>query len=202
MCSEFLSPMFVQFSPASLERYTPSPIDTLLRIHDSPVPTQMTLGFFGSIVTAPIDWTGCLSKTGLNVERDVGLDFVVRDFPTVRAAAALRPRLGGEWQVHAVDLLVVAERSLELLGRAADHALRVDSDGDVVLGIQIVEADVAVRACDLEFVGVAPFDLLDALILDAVAFRVIVHERAITVSTVENDLLLFITQSIWFTLVF
>ena len=45
----------------------PSPTDTLLRIHDSPVPTQITLGFLGSIVTAPIDCTGCLSNTGLNV---------------------------------------------------------------------------------------------------------------------------------------
>src|SRR5213593_47434 len=45
----------------------PSPPDTLLRIHDSPVPTQITFGFLGSIVTAPIDCTGCLSKTGLKV---------------------------------------------------------------------------------------------------------------------------------------
>src|SRR2546423_11431088 len=45
----------------------PSPMETELRVQDSPVPTQMTCGFFGSISTAPIDWTGCLSKTGLNV---------------------------------------------------------------------------------------------------------------------------------------
>jgi len=45
----------------------PSPIDTLLRIHASPVPTHTTLGFFGSMVTAPIDCIGCRSKTGLNV---------------------------------------------------------------------------------------------------------------------------------------
>ncbi len=43
----------------------PSPIETLLRVHDSPVPTHTVFGFFGSIATAPIDWTGCLSKTGL-----------------------------------------------------------------------------------------------------------------------------------------
>ena len=42
-------------------------METELRVQDSPVPTQMTCGFFGSISTAPIDWTGCLSKTGLNV---------------------------------------------------------------------------------------------------------------------------------------
>jgi hypothetical protein len=42
----------------------PSPIETLLRVHDSPVPTQIFLEFFGSIAMAPIDWTGCSSKTG------------------------------------------------------------------------------------------------------------------------------------------
>src|ERR1043166_8201138 len=45
----------------------PSPMDTLLRIHDSPVPTQTTLEFLGSIVMAPIDCTGSWSKTGLKV---------------------------------------------------------------------------------------------------------------------------------------
>src|SRR5207244_8879779 len=42
----------------------PSPIDTLLRVHDSPVPTQIFLEFFGSIAVAPIDCTGCSSNTG------------------------------------------------------------------------------------------------------------------------------------------
>src|SRR5258708_3926563 len=45
----------------------PSPMETLFRIHDSPVPTHTTFGLLGSIATAPIDCTGCLSKTGLNV---------------------------------------------------------------------------------------------------------------------------------------
>src|SRR6266508_4059429 len=44
----------------------PSPTETELRIQDSPVPTQTVFGLEGSIVTAPMDWTGCLSKTGLN----------------------------------------------------------------------------------------------------------------------------------------
>ncbi len=42
-------------------------METELRVHDSPVPTQTVCGFFGSIATAPIDCTGCLSKTGLKV---------------------------------------------------------------------------------------------------------------------------------------
>src|SRR2546422_11630292 len=45
----------------------PSPIDALFRVQASPLPTQITLGFFGSIVIAPIDWTACLSNTGLKV---------------------------------------------------------------------------------------------------------------------------------------
>src|ERR1043165_9411582 len=45
----------------------PSPIDTELRVHASPVPTQIVSGWLGSIVIAPIDCTACLSNTGLNV---------------------------------------------------------------------------------------------------------------------------------------
>src|SRR3954471_16242534 len=45
----------------------PSPTDVELRVQPSPVPTQIVFGFVGSIVTAPIDCTFCLSKTGLNV---------------------------------------------------------------------------------------------------------------------------------------
>src|SRR5216117_2077301 len=39
-------------------------IETLLRVHDSPVPTQTFFEFFGSSAMAPIDCTGCSSKTG------------------------------------------------------------------------------------------------------------------------------------------
>src|SRR5207237_8815443 len=42
----------------------PSPIDTLLRVHDSPLPTQIFLEFFGSIAIAPIDCADCSSNTG------------------------------------------------------------------------------------------------------------------------------------------
>src|SRR5579884_394381 len=42
----------------------PSPIETLLRVHDSPVPTHTFFEFFGSIAMAPMDCTGCSSNTG------------------------------------------------------------------------------------------------------------------------------------------
>src|SRR5581483_9693516 len=42
----------------------PSPMETLLRVHDSPVPTQTFLEFFGSRAMAPIDCTDCSSNTG------------------------------------------------------------------------------------------------------------------------------------------
>src|SRR3989442_12776305 len=45
----------------------PSPIDTELRVHDSPVPTQTVCGLVASMAIAPIDWTGALSKTGRKV---------------------------------------------------------------------------------------------------------------------------------------
>src|SRR5512144_2963192 len=46
----------------------PSPIDTLLRTHVSPVPTQTVFGLPGSMATARIDWTSWLSKTGVKVD--------------------------------------------------------------------------------------------------------------------------------------
>src|SRR2546423_1794734 len=45
----------------------PSPIETLLRVQASPLPTQMVLGACGSMAMAPMDCTDCLSKTGLYV---------------------------------------------------------------------------------------------------------------------------------------
>src|SRR5947208_9629857 len=39
-------------------------MDTLLRVHDSPVPTQTFFEFFGSSAIAPIDCTACSSNSG------------------------------------------------------------------------------------------------------------------------------------------
>src|SRR4029077_11521180 len=39
-------------------------METLLRVHDSPVPTQTFFEFFGSSAIAPIDCAGCSSNTG------------------------------------------------------------------------------------------------------------------------------------------
>src|SRR5256886_14651028 len=41
-------------------------METLFRVHDSPVPTQTFFEFFGSSATAPIDCTGCSSNIGRN----------------------------------------------------------------------------------------------------------------------------------------
>src|ERR1700733_2437319 len=45
----------------------PSPIETLLRVQASPVPTHTLAGWDGSMAIAPIDCTGCLSKTALKI---------------------------------------------------------------------------------------------------------------------------------------
>src|SRR5437899_11953584 len=64
MRSDFSRPECVHVSPPSVDLYIPSPIDTLLRVHDSPVPTQTFFEFFGSSAMAPIDCTGCSSNIG------------------------------------------------------------------------------------------------------------------------------------------
>src|SRR5882762_1313042 len=45
----------------------PLPMEAEFRVHASPVPTQTIFSFDGSRAMAPMDCTGCLSKTGLKV---------------------------------------------------------------------------------------------------------------------------------------
>ena len=61
------SPMCRQLRPASVERYTPLPMETLERMKDSPVPAHTTLASEGAIASAPIDWAGWSSKMGRQV---------------------------------------------------------------------------------------------------------------------------------------
>src|SRR5689334_15234109 len=89
----------------------PSPIEVELRVQPSPVPTQIVLGFDGSIVIAPIDCTGCLSNTGRNVVPP-SIDFHTPPdaAPTYRivlppsfaaATAATRPLIAAEPMLRA-----------------------------------------------------------------------------------------------------
>src|SRR5205823_12743753 len=64
MRSDFSKPERVHVSPPSVDLKIPSPIETLLRVHDSPVPTQTFFEFFGSSAIAPIDCADCSSNTG------------------------------------------------------------------------------------------------------------------------------------------
>ena len=59
--------MLSQFLPPSRDRYTPSPNETLRWLLFSPVPTQTTDGFRGSIVTHPMEYDPSPSKTGVQV---------------------------------------------------------------------------------------------------------------------------------------
>src|ERR1019366_576039 len=97
----------------------PSPIETLLRIHPSPLPAQTTFGSFGSMASEPIDCTSCLSKTGLNVVPPL-VDFhtpplaaptyTVRRSPSCTAAsAATRPLIAAEPMLRAPSPDVVSE---------------------------------------------------------------------------------------------
>src|SRR5205823_2466011 len=62
--SDLSKPTCVHVSPPSMDLQTPSPIEALLRVQDSPVPTQTFFMLFGSIAIAPTDCTGCSSNTG------------------------------------------------------------------------------------------------------------------------------------------
>src|SRR5437870_5697225 len=100
----------------------PSPIEALLRVQASPLPTQTVFGFFGSMVTAPIDCTGCLSKTGLYVVPPF-CDFhtpplaapmytVRRDPSQTPSIAAMRPLIAAEPMLRAPRPEMVSESTL------------------------------------------------------------------------------------------
>src|ERR1700723_2829311 len=106
MCSLSWRPTLIQFSPPSIDLETTSPTETLLRTHDSPVPTQTFLGFEGSTATAPMDCTLSRSKTGLKVVPPF-TDFqtpplaapaktVMRPFSSMASIAAMRPLIVAE----------------------------------------------------------------------------------------------------------
>src|ERR1019366_6397122 len=86
-------------------------METLLRTQLSPVPAQTTLGFFGSMATAPMDCTPALSNTGLNVLPPL-TDFhtppladaaktVSRPPSLTAATAAMRPLISAEPMLRA-----------------------------------------------------------------------------------------------------
>src|ERR1700747_772882 len=95
-------------------------METLLRVHDSPVPTQTFFEFFGSSAMAPMDCTGCSSKTGRN-RVPLSSDFqtpplaaptksvILPDGSRVPAMAAMRPLIAGEPILRAPNPEIVAE---------------------------------------------------------------------------------------------
>src|ERR1700690_3470245 len=102
----------------------PSPMETLFLVPASPVPTQTILEFDGSIVTAPIDWTGWRSNTGLKVVPPL-IDFhtpplaapaktVRRPFSFTAATAAIRPLMVAEPMLRAGNPEMVAASNLIL----------------------------------------------------------------------------------------
>src|SRR6185369_4823593 len=90
----------------------PLPMDTLLRVHDSPVPTQTFWWFEGSTAMAPIDCTGWSSNTGLKVVAP-SLDFqtpplaeptnrvTLPDSSSKPASAEIRPLMAAEPMLRA-----------------------------------------------------------------------------------------------------
>src|ERR1043165_10249088 len=55
MLRVFSSPRWVQVFPPSVERYTPSPCETLPRMHASPMPAYTTFGSDAATAIAPTD---------------------------------------------------------------------------------------------------------------------------------------------------
>src|SRR5215470_3717700 len=120
MRSDLSRPECVHVSPLSVDLYMPSPIETLLRVHDSPLPTQTFFEFFGSSAIAPIDCTGCSSNTG-RYRVPLSSDFhtpplaaptnsvILPDGSRVPARAEMRPLMVAEPMLRAPRPEMVAE---------------------------------------------------------------------------------------------
>src|SRR6185295_8317123 len=104
MCSVFSSPIRFQVLPPSRVLNSPSPIETLLRGLPSPVPTQTTEEFVGSIATAPIEATGWSSKTGSQV-RPALTDFQT---PPVAEPTQITEGSRGSESIEAIRPLIAA----------------------------------------------------------------------------------------------
>src|SRR6184192_4926733 len=120
MRSDFSRPECVHVSPPSVDLYIPLPIETLLRVHDSPVPTQTFFEFFGSSAIAPIDWTCCSSNTG-RYRVPLSSDFqtpplaaptksvILPEGSRVPAMAEMRPLIAADPMLRAPKPEIVAE---------------------------------------------------------------------------------------------
>src|SRR5258707_15543661 len=106
----------------------PLPIDTLLRVHASPVPAQIVFGACGSIEIAPMDCADSLSKTGLNVVPPFE-DFqtpplaaptytVSRPSSFIAATAATRPLMAADPMFRAPSPEIVSESNLAVCAGA------------------------------------------------------------------------------------
>src|SRR6266496_2705535 len=95
-------------------------METLFRVHDSPLPTQTFFEFFGSRAIAPIDCTGCSSNTG-RYRVPLSSDFqtpplaaptnnvIFPDVSRVPAMAEMRPLMVAEPMFRAPSPEMVAE---------------------------------------------------------------------------------------------
>src|SRR6185436_5301395 len=135
---------------------------------------------------------------GLREERvvqiEVRLDGLVGDGLLERAAFGVG--LHGVGEEPAVDGLVVAEGGLVFALGAAHHLLRVDLDRHVVVGVQVVVADVAAGEGDFQFVGIGAVDLFGAGVFDLVALLLIVDERSVEVGVFDDLLELFLAEGL------
>src|SRR5712664_1484885 len=113
----------------------PLPIDTLLRVHASPVPAQIVFGACGSMATAPMDCAPSLSNTGLNVVPPFE-DFqtpplaaptytVSRPFSFTAATAATRPLMAAEPMFRAPRPEMLSESNLASCAGAASAKIIV-----------------------------------------------------------------------------
>src|SRR5579871_3803290 len=118
-----------------------------------------------------------------------GVDLRFVDLDLLLVARALLARDLREGEVHAVDLLVVAEVGDGLARHPVLDAAVDGADLEEVIGIEVDVADVAVRPRHADLVRIGPVDVLGAEILELVALGLVVDEVAGEIGGILGELL-------------
>src|SRR5215471_21871776 len=105
----------------------PFPIDTLFRVHDSPVPTHTMFRSVESSATAPMDCTGWRSNTGLKVVPE-SVDFHTPPDAEPTNSVTL-PSFSGRPEMAAIRPLILAEPMLRAPSPETSEGLERGSVG-------------------------------------------------------------------------
>src|ERR1700688_2993791 len=118
-------------------------------------------------------------RRGEAARRGGAVDLDLVDGDDLRAGRAFHPGLQVERHGQPLDLLVVAERRLDVGRLAPDGARRLVLELEVAVGVEVDGGDVAFLLGQLQLLHRRAFQIALAEVLDLVALVLVVEERSL-----------------------